>query len=111
MSHSLTRQNPSSSPTPSLLAFQEQAFQHSLEDLVGTLLPLTGTPTAIWRRTGEVVAVGQEFSILSEWSVQDLIYHPSSSDRSPGGGGGGGDGKDEAGWKGKYIWEIMEKRR
>lgn len=33
----------------------------------------SGTPTVVWRRTGEICLVGLEFTMLTEWSRQDLL--------------------------------------
>ncbi|KZV79210.1 hypothetical protein EXIGLDRAFT_661304 [Exidia glandulosa HHB12029] len=52
--------------------FVEKCFQRSvleLEKLVG----FNGTPTVAWRRTGEIVVVGVEFSILTGWSKDELL--------------------------------------
>jgi len=85
-----------------------------MRDLAATLLPLTGTPTAIWRRTGEILAVGAEFCILTEWSQQDLIFRdtedvPLAERGATAGGGNMKDGFE--GWKGCFCWEVMEKQR
>lgn len=34
---------------------------------------MSGTPTVVWRRTGEICLVGMEFSLLTEWPPQELI--------------------------------------
>eukprot|EP00834_Sanchytrium_tribonematis_P000263 NODE_5_length_72347_cov_1.339331.p31 type:complete len:267 gc:universal NODE_5_length_72347_cov_1.339331:12968-13768(+) len=36
-------------------------------------MSLVGTPSAIWRRTGEIIAIGREFSFLVGWSADNLI--------------------------------------
>ena len=54
------------------LVFMEQCLQRTLweyEDFISA----TATPTLICRRTGEVVAVGKEFSILTGWSANVLL--------------------------------------
>lgn len=94
--------------------FLEIALQRAMRDLAATLLPLTGTPTAIWRRTGEILAVGAEFCILTEWSQQDLIFRdtedvPLAERGATAGGGNMKDGFE--GWKGCFCWEVMEKQR
>lgn len=37
------------------------------------LISFSGTPTAVWRRTGEIVLVGKEFSLLTQWSKETLL--------------------------------------
>lgn len=37
------------------------------------LISFSGTPTAIWRRTGEICVVGLEFTMLTGWSKEELI--------------------------------------
>lgn len=53
------------------LIFMEKSFQRALmeyEKLVGFI----GTPTVVWRRSGEIALVGKEFSILTQWDRQQL---------------------------------------
>jgi len=65
--------------------FVEKCFQRSLIEL-DKLISMSGTPTAVWRRTGEICLVGLEFSLLTEWPHQELM-----SGR-------------------KYIYELFENR-
>ena len=54
------------------LLFMEKCFQRTLweyEDFINAC----GTPTIVCRRTGEVAAVGKEFSILTGWSKDVLL--------------------------------------
>ncbi|KAJ2742530.1 Transcriptional regulator of nonfermentable carbon utilization [Coemansia sp. BCRC 34301] len=54
------------------LVFMEKSFQRALmeyEKLIGFI----GTPTVVWRRSGEIALVGKEFSILTKWDRQQLI--------------------------------------
>ena len=37
------------------------------------LISYSGTPTVVWRRTGEICLVGPEFCLLSEWTKEDLV--------------------------------------
>ena len=37
------------------------------------LISFTGTPTVVWRRTGEICLVGLEFTLLTEWGKEDLV--------------------------------------
>jgi hypothetical protein len=76
----------------------EATFHRTLHHLQQTLFPFTGTPTAIWRRTGEIVAVSPEFSILTEWSPSSLIFVNENG------------GVEEKSWRGRYVWEILERQ-
>ncbi|KAL4768396.1 transcription activator of gluconeogenesis acuK [Aspergillus nidulans var. acristatus] len=54
------------------LIFMEKCFQRTLweyEDFINAC----GTPTIVCRRTGEVAAVGKEFSILTGWKKEVLL--------------------------------------
>ncbi|KAJ2615636.1 Transcriptional regulator of nonfermentable carbon utilization [Coemansia sp. RSA 1365] len=54
------------------LVFMEKSFQRAMleyEKLIG----FVGTPTVVWRRTGEIALVGKEFSILTQWDRQELV--------------------------------------
>ena len=54
------------------LIFMEKCFQRSLfeyEDFISAC----GTPTIVCRRTGEIAAVGKEFSILTGWKKSVLL--------------------------------------
>jgi hypothetical protein len=37
------------------------------------LISFSGTPSVIWRRTGEICLVGKEFSLLTQWSKDMLL--------------------------------------
>ncbi|KAJ2161634.1 Transcriptional regulator of nonfermentable carbon utilization [Coemansia sp. RSA 552] len=53
------------------LIFMEKSLRRAMleyEKLIG----FTGTPTVVWRRTGEIVIVGKEFSILTHWDRSQL---------------------------------------
>lgn len=76
------------------LIFMEKCFQRTLfeyEDFINAC----GTPTIVCRRTGEVAAVGKEFSMLTGWSKEVLLGkepnlnvntgQPSSTPHGPGG--------------------------
>ncbi|PWA01093.1 hypothetical protein BB558_002828 [Smittium angustum] len=54
------------------LLFAEQSYQKKLHEY-DKLLHLTGTPTAIWRRSGEIILVGNEFLYLTLWKSEQLI--------------------------------------
>ena len=54
------------------LVFMEKCLQRTLLEYEDNL-SLTGTPTILCRRTGEVVAVGEGFSILTGWRKAILL--------------------------------------
>lgn len=37
------------------------------------LISFSGTPTVVWRRTGEICLVAPEFCMLTEWSMEELL--------------------------------------
>ncbi|KAG6866703.1 hypothetical protein C0991_011362 [Blastosporella zonata] len=37
------------------------------------LMSFSGTPTVVWRRTGEICLVAPEFCMLTEWPMEDLM--------------------------------------
>ncbi|KAF5322825.1 hypothetical protein D9619_002031 [Psilocybe cf. subviscida] len=65
--------------------FVEKCFQRSLLEL-DKLMSYSGTPTVVWRRTGEICLVAPEFCMLTEWPLEDLV----------------GNGRK------KYIYELFE---
>ncbi|KAF9529192.1 hypothetical protein CPB83DRAFT_869094 [Crepidotus variabilis] len=65
--------------------FVEKCFQRSLLELE-KLISYSGTPTVVWRRTGEICLVAPEFCMLTEWPLEDLV----------------GNGRK------KYIYELFE---
>ncbi|ANB10968.1 Ert1p [Sugiyamaella lignohabitans] len=54
------------------LIFMEQCFQRTLMEFE-KIIASSGTPTIIWRRTGQIAAVGKEFCILTGWSPERLV--------------------------------------
>ncbi|KAH6914385.1 transcription activator of gluconeogenesis ERT1 [Coprinopsis sp. MPI-PUGE-AT-0042] len=52
--------------------FVEKCFQRSLLEL-GKLISYSGTPTVVWRRTGEICLVAPEFCTLTEWPMEELV--------------------------------------
>ncbi|TFK44383.1 hypothetical protein BDQ12DRAFT_593976 [Crucibulum laeve] len=52
--------------------FVERCFQRSLLEL-DKLISMSGTPTVVWRRTGEICLVAPEFCMLTEWPMEDLV--------------------------------------
>ncbi|KAI8873529.1 hypothetical protein GQ42DRAFT_112351, partial [Ramicandelaber brevisporus] len=67
------------------LVFTEKCFQRTLMEFE-QLVSLSGTPTVIWRRTGEMALVGKEFTLLTGWSREYLLNEK------------------------KYIFELMDKQ-
>lgn len=65
----------------------EKCFQRTLweyEDFINAY----GTPTIVCRRTGEVAAVGKEFSILTGWKRDVLLGKEPNLNVNTGGGSG-----------------------
>lgn len=54
------------------LVFMEQCFQRTLLTY-DTFIKVSGTPTIVWRRTGEIAYVGQEFALLTGWTEEQLL--------------------------------------
>ncbi|TNY20822.1 transcription activator of gluconeogenesis ERT1 [Rhodotorula diobovata] len=52
--------------------FVERTFQRTLVEL-NKLVSFSGTPTVVWRRTGEICLVGTEFCLLTGWKREDLV--------------------------------------
>ncbi|KAK1218816.1 Transcriptional regulator of nonfermentable carbon utilization [Marasmius sp. AFHP31] len=52
--------------------FVEKCFQRSLLEL-DKLISFSGTPTVVWRRTGEICLVAPEFCMLTEWTMEELL--------------------------------------
>jgi len=69
------------------LIFMEKCFQRTLweyEDFINAC----GTPTIVCRRTGEVAAVGKEFSILTGWKKDILLGKEANLNVNTGGSSG-----------------------
>ncbi|ORZ19854.1 hypothetical protein BCR42DRAFT_348665 [Absidia repens] len=54
------------------LIFTEKCLQRTLLEYE-KLITYSGTPTVVWRRTGEIALVGKEFSLLTQWSKDALM--------------------------------------
>ncbi|KAJ5779187.1 hypothetical protein N7457_006907 [Penicillium paradoxum] len=68
------------------LIFMEKCFQRTLweyEDFINAC----GTPTIVCRRTGEIAAVGKEFSILTGWKKDVLLGKEVNLNVNTGGSG------------------------
>ncbi|KAI9019544.1 hypothetical protein CLU79DRAFT_757745 [Phycomyces nitens] len=58
------------------LIFTERCLQRTLMEYE-KLISYSGTPTVVWRRTGEITLVGKEFSLLTQWSRDALLSKKS----------------------------------
>lgn len=77
------------------LIFMEKCFQRTLweyEDFINAC----GTPTIVCRRTGEVAAVGKEFSILTGWKKEVLLGKEPNLNVNTGGSGGSSTSQSES---------------
>ncbi|KAJ1653070.1 Transcriptional regulator of nonfermentable carbon utilization [Dispira simplex] len=54
------------------LVFMEKCFHRTLLEYE-KLISFSGTPTVVWRRTGEIALVGKEFALLTGWSKEQLL--------------------------------------
>lgn len=54
------------------LIFMEQCFQRTLLEY-DKFISISGTPTIVWRRTGQIAYVSEEFSILTGWTKDQLL--------------------------------------
>lgn len=63
-----SRADPFTSPQ----TFVERTFQRTLVEL-NKLISFSGTPTVVWRRTGEICLVGTEFCLLTGWKREELV--------------------------------------
>jgi len=52
--------------------FMEKCLQRSLLELEN-LISYSGTPTVVWRRTGEILLSGDEFCLLTDWDKKELV--------------------------------------
>lgn len=71
--------------------FMEKCLQRTLLEYEDNL-SLTGTPTILCRRTGEVVAVGEGFSILTGWKKSVLLGKDPNLNVNTGGAASGAPG-------------------
>ncbi|KAH3683595.1 hypothetical protein WICPIJ_005442 [Wickerhamomyces pijperi] len=54
------------------LIFMEQCFQRTLLEY-HKFISISGTPTIVWRRTGQIAYVSEEFCILTGWTREQLL--------------------------------------
>jgi len=52
--------------------FVEKSLQRTLIEF-DKLIGYSGTPTMVWRRTGEICLVGDEFCMMTKWKREDLV--------------------------------------
>lgn len=69
------------------LIFMEKCFQRTLWEYEN-FINACGTPTIVCRRTGEVAAVGKEFSILTGWNKDVLLGKEANLNINTGGSSG-----------------------
>lgn len=69
------------------LIFMEKLFQRTLYEYEGYMQAL-GTPTVIFRRTGEVASASKEFCLLSGWRKDVLLGHEPNLNVNTGGTSG-----------------------
>lgn len=81
--------------------FLERSFQRTLIELE-KLISFSGTPTVVWRRTGEIVLVGTEFLMLSEWKREELLGLETVV--------GASHGPISSKAKRKYIFEVLDEK-
>ncbi|KAL7753223.1 Transcriptional regulator of nonfermentable carbon utilization [Sorochytrium milnesiophthora] len=92
------------------LVFMEKCFQRTLLEYE-KLIVYSGTPTVVWRRTGEIALVGKEFCLLTGWS-RDRIGAGGANNVPL---GPGPNGAATSSWlygmdasKKTYIYELMD---
>ncbi|KAI8377362.1 hypothetical protein BD560DRAFT_54969 [Blakeslea trispora] len=54
------------------LIFMEKCLQRTLLEYE-KLISFSGTPTVVWRRTGEICLVGKEFLLLTQWKREAIL--------------------------------------
>ncbi|ORZ13431.1 hypothetical protein BCR41DRAFT_355750 [Lobosporangium transversale] len=79
--------------TPEDLIFMETCFQRTILEFE-KLISYSGTPTVVWRRTGEIALVGKEFSLLTQWSRDQLVPNRTNNNNKNN--------------KNKFIYELMD---
>jgi len=69
------------------------------------LISFSGTPTCVWRRTGEICLVGDEFCLLTEWSKEELL-DPHGSSASDDTASSADEHTAIVGCRKKFIYEV-----
>lgn len=54
------------------MIFMEQVYQRTLLEYA-KFIELSGTPTCVWRRNGQISYVNEEFEILTGWKREELL--------------------------------------
>ncbi|GMM57756.1 Ert1 protein [Maudiozyma humilis] len=54
------------------MIFMEQVYQRTLLEYA-RFIALSGTPTCVWRRNGQISYVNEEFEVLSGWKREELL--------------------------------------
>ncbi|SCU96890.1 LAMI_0F08108g1_1 [Lachancea mirantina] len=55
------------------MIFMEQCYQRTLLEY-DQIISQIGTPTCVWRRNGQISYLNDEFTLLTGWDREDLIY-------------------------------------
>ena len=90
--------------------FMEKCLQRTLLEY-DDFLSATGTPTIICRRTGEVVAVGEGFSVLTGWKKAVLLGREPNLNTNVGGDTSGAPGTGIATSRGTNTPRVPEGSR
>ena len=89
--------------------FMEKCLQRTLLEY-DDFLSATGTPTIICRRTGEVVAVGEGFSVLTGWRKAVLLGREPNLNMNNGGDASGPPGTGTATSRGTNTPRVPDPR-
>ena len=89
--------------------FVERSFQRTLIELE-KLIGFSGTPTVVWRRTGEIMLVGTEFTLLSEWRRDELLFRDADGAAQNAGDLAGRRPATSRKPKRSYIFEIFDQK-
>ena len=90
--------------------FMEKCLQRTLLEY-DDFLSATGTPTIICRRTGEVVAVGEGFSVLTGWKKAVLLGREPNLNANTGGDISGPSGTGTAASRGTNTPRVPDGSR
>lgn len=74
------------------------------------LISFSGTPTCVWRRTGEICLVGDEFCLLTEWSKDELL-DPHGLSASEDTASSAEENTPIVGCRKKFIYEVSSQLR